>query len=54
MPDSIYRVRMATGTSSDASRAYLKAFGLNLKLKRVARGLYQEQFGELICPAPVA
>jgi transcriptional regulator with XRE-family HTH domain len=48
MPRFIYRVGMATGQDSDERRAYLKAFGMNLKLKRIERGLSQEEFGGLI------
>jgi transcriptional regulator with XRE-family HTH domain len=48
MPDFIYRAGVATGRDDDERRAYLKAFGMSLKLKRTARGLSQEEFGELI------
>ena len=48
MTDFIYGVGMVTAADSDPDRAYLRAFGLNLKLKRVARGLSQDEFGELI------
>lgn len=48
MTDFIYRVGMATAADPDHDRAYLKAFGLNLKLKRVARGLSQDEFGDLV------
>lgn len=48
MPDYVYRAGMAVGSDRDNDRAYLKAFGLNLKLRRVARGLSQDEFGELI------
>jgi len=48
MPDLIYRAGMATGRDNDERRAYLKTFGMSLKLKRTARGLSQEDFGELI------
>jgi transcriptional regulator with XRE-family HTH domain len=48
VPEFTYRAGMAAGSDAAADRAYLKAFGLNLKLKRVARGLSQEQFAELL------
>lgn len=48
MTDFIYRAGMATAVDPDNDRAYLKAFALNLKLKRVARGLSQDEFGELV------
>lgn len=43
-----YRVGMATGRDRDDGRAFLKAFGLGLKLERVKRGLSQDEFADLI------
>ena len=40
-----YVLGLATGQDDDERRAYLKAFGMNLKLKRAARGLTQGEFG---------
>jgi transcriptional regulator with XRE-family HTH domain len=48
MPDFIYRVGMAKGQDTDERRAYLKAFGRNLKIERTKRGLSQEEFADLI------
>lgn len=48
MSDFIYRAGMAVATDPDHDRAYLMAFGLNLKLKRVALGLSQKEFADLI------
>jgi transcriptional regulator with XRE-family HTH domain len=48
MPVFIYRLGMATGQDQDERRAYLKAFGGNLKIQRVKRGLSQEEFADLI------
>ena len=47
MPAVIYCHPVAVA-QDDESRAFLRAFGLQLKLERVRRGLDQEQFGELI------
>lgn len=48
MPEFTYRAGLAAGSDAEADRAYLKAFGMNLKLKRIARGLSQEGFAELL------
>jgi transcriptional regulator with XRE-family HTH domain len=48
MTDFVYRVGMATGRHRDEHRAYLKAFGRNLKIERVRRGLSQEEFADRI------
>jgi transcriptional regulator with XRE-family HTH domain len=39
---------MAVGQSDDERKAFLQAFGLNLKLERTKRGLSQEEFADLI------
>jgi hypothetical protein len=43
MVEFVYRAGMATGRHRDERRAYLKAFGGNLKIERVKRGLSQEE-----------
>ena len=48
MPVFIYRLGMTTGQDHDERHAYLKAFGGNLKIERVKRGLSQEEFADLI------
>ena len=48
MAESVYRAGMVTGRHHDERRAYLKAFGGNLKIERVKRGLSQEEFADLI------
>jgi transcriptional regulator with XRE-family HTH domain len=48
MPAFIYRAGMVTGRDPDERRAYLKAFGGNLKIERVKRGLRQGEFADLI------
>jgi transcriptional regulator with XRE-family HTH domain len=48
MAQFAYRVGMGLGRHRDPRRAYLTAFGRNLKVQRVSRGLSQEQFGALI------
>jgi DNA-binding XRE family transcriptional regulator len=48
MQPVIYRLGMAMGVETEERHAFLRAFGLNLKLERVKRGLSQEEFAELI------
>ena len=48
MTDFIYRLGMATARDADEGRAFLKAFGLGLKLERVKRVLTQDEFADLI------
>ncbi len=48
MSHFIYRLGMMTGYDRDERRAYLKAFGGNLKIERVKRLLSQEEFAHLI------
>lgn len=43
-----YRVGEAAARDPDPRRAFLLAFGLGLKLQRVARGLSQEEFADLV------
>ena len=43
-----YRLGMVIAEDDDERRAYLKAFGMSLKVQRVKRGLSQDQFGDLI------
>ncbi len=47
MPEFAYRVGMVVGRHHDQRLAYLAAFGRNLRVQRVKRGLSQEQFGAL-------
>jgi DNA-binding XRE family transcriptional regulator len=48
MSEFAYRLGMVTVRDTDGRRAYLKAFGANLKIQRVKRGLSQEEFADLI------
>jgi transcriptional regulator with XRE-family HTH domain len=48
MAEFVYQVGMVVGRHRDQRRAYLAAFGRNLKVQRVKRRLSQEQFGALI------
>jgi DNA-binding XRE family transcriptional regulator len=44
----VYKLGMATGRDNDEHRAYLKAFGVNLKIERTRRGLSQREFADII------
>jgi transcriptional regulator with XRE-family HTH domain len=48
MIEFVYQVGMATGRGADERRAYLIAFGLNLKIERSRRGLSQEELANRI------
>jgi transcriptional regulator with XRE-family HTH domain len=48
MAQFVYKLGMATGRHRDEHRAYLKAFGVNLKIERTRRGLSQKEFADLI------
>jgi DNA-binding XRE family transcriptional regulator len=48
MPEFVYQAGMVVGRDSDDRRAYLAAFGRNLKIQRTKLGLSQEQFADLI------
>lgn len=43
-----YRVGMATVRDAEEGQAFLRAFGLGLKLERVKRGMTQDEFADLI------
>jgi DNA-binding XRE family transcriptional regulator len=43
-----YRVGMATARDAEEGRAFLRAFGLGLKLERIKRGMTQDEFADLI------
>lgn len=43
-----YRVGMARARDTDEGQAFLRAFGLGLKLERVKRGMTQDEFADLI------
>lgn len=47
MGQFVYRLGMAVGRDRDERRAFLAAFGGNLKLERVRRALSQEEFADL-------
>jgi DNA-binding XRE family transcriptional regulator len=48
MGEFVYQVGMVTGRHRDEHRAYLKAFGLNLKIERTRRGVSQEEFADIV------